>query len=81
MVNPTNLYLGCAISISSQQAYNDLIFKLEIYMTLCPIALVASCAKCPVVAYCPLKTVIGDFESENKPQPDNSKDQSNNSKS
>jgi len=33
-------------------------------MTLCPIALVASCSKCPVVSYCPLKTVIGDFEQE-----------------
>ncbi len=29
-------------------------------MTLCPIAIVASCSKCPVVAVCPLKTVIGD---------------------
>ncbi len=29
-------------------------------MTLCPIALVASCAKCPAVSLCPLKTVIGD---------------------
>jgi len=29
-------------------------------MTLCPIALAASCAKCPVVSVCPLKTVIGD---------------------
>lgn len=29
-------------------------------MTLCPIAIVASCAKCPVVGVCPLKTVIGD---------------------
>lgn len=29
-------------------------------MTLCPIAIVASCAKCPVVSVCPLKTVIGD---------------------
>lgn len=29
-------------------------------MTLCPIAIVASCAKCPVVSMCPLKTVIGD---------------------
>ncbi len=29
-------------------------------MTLCPIALVASCAKCPAVSVCPLKTVIGD---------------------
>ena len=29
-------------------------------MTLCPIALVAGCAKCPAVSVCPLKTVIGD---------------------
>ena len=29
-------------------------------MTLCPIALVASCQKCPMVSFCPLKTVIGD---------------------
>lgn len=29
-------------------------------MTLCPIALVASCQKCPMVSVCPLKTVIGD---------------------
>lgn len=29
-------------------------------MTLCPIAIVASCAKCPAFRVCPLKTVIGD---------------------
>jgi hypothetical protein len=29
-------------------------------MTLCPIALVAGCAKCPAFSVCPLKTVIGD---------------------
>jgi hypothetical protein len=29
-------------------------------MTLCPIALVAGCAKCPAYSVCPLKTVIGD---------------------
>eukprot|EP00042_Codosiga_hollandica_P002862 m.930499 g.930499 ORF g.930499 m.930499 type:complete len:65 (+) comp175309_c0_seq1:36-230(+) len=29
-------------------------------MTLCPIAIVASCAKCPAYKVCPLKTVIGD---------------------
>jgi len=29
-------------------------------MTLCPIALVAGCAKCPVFSACPLKSVIGD---------------------
>lgn len=29
-------------------------------MTLCPIALVAGCAKCPAFSVCPLKSVIGD---------------------
>ena len=30
-------------------------------MTLCPIALVAGCTKCPAVSLCPLKSVIGDY--------------------
>ncbi len=30
-------------------------------MTLCPIALVAGCKKCPAVSVCPLKGVIGDM--------------------
>jgi hypothetical protein len=37
-------------------------------MTLCPIALAASCKQCAVVSVCPLKTVIGDYpkaESDN----------------
>jgi hypothetical protein len=29
-------------------------------MTLCPIAIVAGCKKCPAFSVCPLKTVIGD---------------------
>jgi len=29
-------------------------------MTLCPIALVAGCRKCPAFSVCPLKGVIGD---------------------
>ena len=29
-------------------------------MTLCPIAVVAGCRKCPAFAVCPLKTVLGD---------------------
>jgi len=29
-------------------------------MTLCPIAVVAGCAKCPAFRICPLKTIIGD---------------------
>lgn len=31
-------------------------------MTLCPIALVASCNKCPVFSVCPVKGVIGDYK-------------------
>jgi NADH dehydrogenase [ubiquinone] 1 alpha subcomplex assembly factor 1 len=33
-------------------------------MTLCPIAIAAGCKKCPVVSFCPLKTVIGDYRKE-----------------
>ena len=29
-------------------------------MTLCPIAIVAGCRKCPAYSVCPLKSVIGD---------------------
>jgi hypothetical protein len=34
-------------------------------MTLCPIAVVAGCQKCPAFKVCPLKTVLGD--QPNKP--------------
>jgi hypothetical protein len=30
-------------------------------MTLCPIAIVVGCQKCPAFSVCPLKTVIGDM--------------------
>ena len=49
-------------------------------MTLCPIALVASCSKCPVVGVCPLKEVIGDFVPEPKNQDDPAKAHSSDSK-
>jgi hypothetical protein len=35
-------------------------------MTLCPIALVATCKKCPAFSVCPLKTVIGDHIKQEK---------------
>jgi len=39
-------------------------------MTLCPLALVAGCQKCPLVALCPLKGIIGDYrEPEEVPPP------------
>jgi hypothetical protein len=31
-------------------------------MTLCPIALVVGCKKCPAFTVCPLKSVIGDYK-------------------
>lgn len=33
-------------------------------MTLCPIAIVAGCKKCPAFNVCPLKGVIGDYKPE-----------------
>jgi len=33
-------------------------------MTVCPIAIVASCKKCPAFGICPLKTVLGDHNPE-----------------
>jgi len=41
-------------------------------MTLCPIAIVAGCSKCPAFKACPLKGVIGDHKPEagqGKPPP------------
>lgn len=35
-------------------------------MTLCPIAIVAGCKKCPAFSACPLKGVIGDYKKENE---------------
>lgn len=32
-------------------------------MTICPIAIVAGCKKCPAFKICPLKRVIGDQPS------------------
>ena len=33
-------------------------------MTLCPIALVAGCKKCPAFSVCPLKGVVGDYRKQ-----------------
>lgn len=38
-------------------------------MTLCPIAIVAGCRKCPAFSVCPLKTVIGDAGKAGKDAP------------
>jgi len=46
-------------------------------MTLCPIAIVVGCKKCPAFSVCPLKTVIGDYM---KPEKEQTKQQANNEK-
>jgi hypothetical protein len=33
-------------------------------MTVCPVALVVGCQKCPAFSVCPLKSVIGDQPKE-----------------
>ncbi len=35
-------------------------------MTLCPIAIVVGCKKCPAFTVCPLKSVIGDYKPGEK---------------
>ena len=38
-------------------------------MTLCPVAIVAGCNKCPAFSVCPLKGVIGDYKKPDEAQP------------
>jgi hypothetical protein len=42
-------------------------------MTLCPIAIVAGCKKCPAFSVCPLKSTLGDYKppaaADAKPTP------------
>ena len=35
-------------------------------MTICPIALVVGCKKCPAFSFCPLTTILGDRQEEDK---------------
>jgi len=38
-------------------------------MKICPIAIAAGCARCPLVTLCPLKSVLGDWRPpEPKPE-------------
>ncbi|MEZ5636495.1 MAG: hypothetical protein R3E92_05085 [Burkholderiaceae bacterium] len=38
-------------------------------MTLCPIAIVSGCEKCPAFKICPLKSVIGNAPAKAEPRP------------
>ena len=42
-------------------------------MTVCPIALAATCMKCPAVSVCPLKTVLGDYKKPDEAAPQTAK--------
>ncbi len=33
-------------------------------MTICPIAIVVGCKKCPLFKICPVKEIIGDYKKE-----------------
>ena len=37
-------------------------------MTLCPVALVVGCKRCPAFTVCPLKGVIGDYQKPDEAQ-------------
>lgn len=43
----------------------------RIEVTLCPIAIVVGCKKCPAFTVCPVKGVIGDYKKEEQKQPEN----------
>lgn len=38
-------------------------------MTLCPVALAVHCSGCPIVGFCPAKSVIGDYGKHGKAKP------------
>jgi len=57
-----------ALDAESWNASNErpcqTLIEEESKMTLCPIALVAGCRKCPAFSVCPLKGVIGDYKPD-----------------
>ena len=38
-------------------------------MTLCPVAIAITCNKCPIVSFCPGKSIIGDYKPEEADPP------------
>lgn len=49
-------------------------------MTLCPIAIVAGCKRCPALAVCPLKGVIGDYKNPEGVEPKQQADEASRDK-
>jgi hypothetical protein len=35
-------------------------------MVLCPVALAVGCRKCPIFNVCPAKSIIGDYQSDER---------------
>lgn len=46
-------------------------------MTLCPIALMVHCTGCPLVKFCPAKTIIGDYGKTSGQKPPHHSDGKN----
>lgn len=46
-------------------------------MTLCPIAIVVGCKKCPAFTVCPVKGIIGDYRKQADTQTKQPADQAN----
>jgi hypothetical protein len=51
-------------AIGGQSSPQQPPYRQESVMVLCPVAIAAGCRKCPIVAACPLKSVIGDYKKE-----------------
>ena len=54
------------VDLTTNKSYDHDLWAFRSYkrgsMTLCPIALMATCNKCPAVGICPLKEVLGDYK-------------------
>ena len=60
---PVGLF-GTSLAYLDSQKYNITQAERRGGMTLCPIALVVGCKKCPLVKICPVKEVIGNYKKE-----------------
>jgi len=52
----------CIIALTDVHSNSSL--KGVNHMTICPIALVVGCEKCPAFSFCPLTTILGDQQEE-----------------
>ncbi|MCM8614037.1 hypothetical protein [Accumulibacter sp.] len=53
--------MGACLHLCGKELYPEVFRRLPgDIMTVCPIAIVAGCKRCPAFSICPLKTVLGD---------------------